>query len=363
MISEQQKWLNKAINSLRKHANSLAVFIVANVREVTVIKNDYSGFSVQNDYMTGKAVQEIVESLRNIGVYVELFVGETQFIKAFLAGSIEKVDRENKLVWNMAQSGTGPARKSLIPCFCNLHHMTFCNSDGHVVALLRHKYHATSILKAHGILVPRTWLYVPEHGWLDQHAPPQGLKVIVKPTYEAACIGITKECVRFCDETLEGFVRDHARTMRQPMTVQEFVSGYEIDVPVFFTPEAFAPKVLGVSVAGMDHLGDDILDYEKLSNHEYDFFDFSQINPTASIDIALTAERAANILGIQGYGRIDFRCTEAGQFFVIDMQTMPDIHSQSSTHKVISELIESDNSVYEALIATNCSLLRIFNSH
>ena len=183
MLEDSRKWVADSLAQLRLHAGQLAVLVVANIKDVTVVQDDYLGFSVQNDYMTERVIREIVQSLRDIGSYVELFVGEDAFIRSVLSGAIEHIDRPKKLVLNLAQSGTGPARKSLIPCFCNLHGLPYCNSDGHVVALLRHKYHATSILRDHGLSVPRTWLFQEDDEWLNGARPPDDLKVIVKPTY------------------------------------------------------------------------------------------------------------------------------------------------------------------------------------
>ena len=221
MLEDSRKWVADSLAQLHLHAGQLAVFLVANIKDVTVVQDDYLGFSVQNDYMTERVIREIVQSLRDIGSYVELFIGEDAFIQAILSGAVERVDRPRKLVFNLAQSGTGPARKSLIPCFCNLHALPYCNSDGHVVALLRHKYHSTSILRDHGLSVPRTWLFQQDGEWLNGDRPPDGLKVIVKPTYEAACIGLSRDCVRPSDAELDVFARARAKLMRQPLTVQE----------------------------------------------------------------------------------------------------------------------------------------------
>jgi len=360
MLEDSRKWVADSLAQLHLHAGQLAVFLVANIKDVTVVHDDYLGFSVQNDYMTERVIREIIQSLRDIGCYVELFIGEDAFIQAILSGAVERVHRPHKLVFNLAQSGTGPARKSLIPCFCNLHALPYCNSDGHVVALLRHKYHATSILRDHGLRLPRTWLFQQDGEWLNGDRPPDGLKVIVKPTYEAACIGLSRDCVRPSDAELDVFAGARARLMRQPLTVQEFIQGYDVDVPVYYVPDAFAPMAAGVSVGGRRNLGDDFLDYDTLTNRSYDFFDFSEISPSAADAMCRAAERAARVLGIRGYGRIDFRIAESGEFFLIDMQTMPDIHGQSSVQFVFASAMASAQDVYPALLAINCRALSLF---
>jgi len=362
MLDAAAKWINDSLVDLRSNAADLAVFVVANIKNVTIVEDDYTLFSVHNDYMTEGVIHAILQSLRDLGLYVELFIGEDAFIQAVLNGSVQKVARRHKLVFNLAQSGTGPARKSLIPCFCNLHRIPFCNSDGHVVALLRHKYHATAILHDHGIPVPRTWLFQEDGTWLEGSKPPDGLKVIVKPTYEAACIGLSRDSVRTSDAILDSFALERATLLRQPLTVQEFVDGYDIDVPVFMVPKAVAPMAVGVSVGGKRDLAGDFLDFDTLNARSYNFFDGAEVSALPVDEMCQAAEKAARVLGIKGYGRIDFRCTAAGNFSLIDMQTMPDIHEQSSVHFVLKSRLVHAMDAYAALIAINCRHLRLFAS-
>lgn len=360
MRERARNWVGESLLELRRNSSKLAVFVVANIKDVTIVEDDYRGFSVHNDYMTESVIHGILQSLREIGIYVELFIGEDAFIKAVHAGAVEAVARDRKLVLNLAQSGTGPARKSLVPCFCNLHHIPYCNSDGHVVALLRHKYHATSILREHGVSVPQTWLFQESGEWLNGKRPPDGMKIIVKPTYEAACIGLSRDSVRHSDASLDAFATERAALMRQPLTVQEFIQGYEIDVPVFLAPSPAAPMAVGVSVGGKRDLADDFLDFETLSQRSYDFFDAGEVAGLPADAMCRAAETAASVLGIEGYGRIDFRATEFGAFYLIDMQTMPDIHAQSSVHFAMKSGLVDMADIYPALVAINCRHLQLF---
>jgi len=356
MASEHRDWIRSALEKLKAQASQFAIFVIANIKNVTVVDDDYAGFSVHNDYMTEQVINEIIGSLRDFGTYVRLFVGEDAFLRAVLDGEIDEIRRPKKFVYNLAQTGTGPARKALIPTFCNLHHLPYGNSDGHVVALLRHKYHATSILRDHGFPVPRTWFYLQTGTWLQNERPPNGLKVIVKATYEAASIGLSKECVRTCDQYLEEFARNHSQTLRQPLTVQEFIEGYEIEVPVFSAPDAYAPGAVGVSIRGTRRLGDNFLDYHCLDDRAYDFFDFVEENKELSTKLRSVTEKAATVLGIAGVGRIDYRAIPAGSFYITDMQTMPDIYVQSSVQFVLTRYI-INHDPYAALVALNCQRL------
>jgi D-alanine-D-alanine ligase len=358
MPGDPGQWIQSVTAQLHSRATEFAVFVVANIKNVTVVSDDYEGFSVHNDYMTERVINDIVASLRSSGLFVQLFIGEDAFIRAVLDGTVDGIQRPKKLVYNLAQTGTGPARKALIPTFCNLHRIPCCNSDGHVVALLRHKYHATSILRDHGFPTPSTWFFQQSGEWLRGERPPAGSKIIVKASYEAASIGLSKESVRVCDGDLERFARDRARVLRQPLTVQTFIDGYEIEVPVLSAPAPYAPIAIGVSINGDRKLGEGFLDYECLDNRAYEFFDFAEENRKLANELCRVAEGAAAVLGIAGVGRIDFRATQKGEYYITDMQTMPDIYKQSSVHMALTRLVV-DGEQFTSLVAINCARLAL----
>jgi D-alanine-D-alanine ligase len=356
MPGNPEQWVQRVTAQLRSQASQFAVFLVANIKNITVVQDDYEGFSVHNDYMTEQVIDEIVRSLRDSGLFVQLFVGEDAFIHAVLNRTVECVERPKKLVYNLAQTGTGPARKALVPTFCNLHCIPCSNSDGHVVALLRHKYHATSILRDHGFSVPRTWFFLQTGEWLRRERPPAGLKIIVKATYEAASIGLSKDCVRLSDDSLDEFARAHARILRQPLTVQEFIDGYEVEVPIISAPDPYAPSAIGVSINGIHELGSGFLDYNCLDERAYGFYYFDQEKQDLATQLCRVAEDAATVLGIAGVGRIDFRATRRGSYYVTDMQTMPDIYKQSSVYVAMNRSMV-DGDPYTSLVAINCARL------
>ena len=80
MLGSPREWLQLVTARLRSEASEIAVFIVANIKNVTVVDDDYEGFSVHNDYMTEQVINEIVTSLRNSGLFVQLFIGEDAFV-------------------------------------------------------------------------------------------------------------------------------------------------------------------------------------------------------------------------------------------------------------------------------------------
>jgi D-alanine-D-alanine ligase len=355
--SSQERWIQTALAEFRENASKHAIFIVASLKSETGVMDDYEGFSVQNDYLHERVLHDIGGALQREGAYVRYFNGEDAFIRAYHRGEIDKVQRPHKLVFNLAQSGTGPARKSLIPCFCNLHHIPYCNSNGEVVALLRHKYHVSSILRDHGFPVPSSWYFLENGEWLQSKKPEVGRKVIIKAIYESACIGLAPECVRVVDSSLDLFAKEHARRLRQPLIIQEFIPGFEVDVPVFSAPAPYAPAAIGVSIDQERDLGERFLHFQNLASGDFGFYDFGEVDSELALRLRTIAQETAVTLDLTGYGRIDFRVDTSGRPYIIDLQTLPDIFPHSSVHASLTTGIVEAADVYSTLVAINCKRL------
>jgi hypothetical protein len=105
---------------------------------------------------------------------------------------VHAVQRSNKIVYNLAQTGTGPARKALIPTFCNLHHLPFSNSHGHVVALLAPQVTTRCLYFAPRLTCRADVVFLTVRRVASERKAPDGLKIIVKATYEAASMPIRR---------------------------------------------------------------------------------------------------------------------------------------------------------------------------
>lgn len=324
--------LKNAIEKVKKSSKDFAVYIVANIKDSTKNISDYSTNSIITEYFTEDELEGIVLAFRAHGIYVDVSSEETEFISKMINGDLEKLPMKYKTVYTSAQKGTGPGRKSLIPSFCNMLNIPIMGSNAYVRSLCRHKYHASSILRQHGLQEMKAWLYNPGSGWLLNLKPPSGIKIIIKPVYESASIGVDEKSIVNFDEGSEDIIRQHSLIFNQPIIVQEFISGYEVEVPVLLdSGMPYALGAIGISVNGKTLLGNQILTYDIVYNDRYNFYDFEEIVDESSINnITKCAEKSAQILGIEGLGRIDFRVLLNGQFYITDVSTNPHIIKHSS---------------------------------
>lgn len=341
MVNSIRSEFAENVRSILRKSKALikdtSITVVANVKGQTQT-NDYHDYSVITDFFSEKEMEEIITAFRSFGYYVEAFVDEMDFIKVIVGGNKGK-QRLREIVYNTSQKGTGASRHALMPAFCKLYEVPYIGSNGYVSSLCRHKYHFNNLLFRYQEHLPKAWMYENGKGWLLDQKPPVGLKVILKPIYEAASIGITEDSVIAYSPASEEHIKNRSEKLNQPLQVEEFIEGYEVEVPIIIDARGIHPLgPVGISLNGSKLLGDKILGYETVYDDQYSFYDFFPHNPETSMGILDCASLSAKVLGMEDFGRIDFRVSSNGKFYLMDVTTNPHTTVHSSCNFIFHQL-------------------------
>lgn len=302
-------------------APDVRLLFVTNIRTGEFTDLGPNGVMNTAQYYTRRQADGMARSLRDLGLTVEPYFSEVDLIQALLYG--DDSDGRRRIVYTTAEGGSGSGRRALIPALCNLLGVPLLNSGAHAATLVRHKFHAYSVLRQVDVRMPKSWLYG-QSGWLGGLAPIAGTRVIVKPVYESMGIGVDDDSVQVVDDTFDAFVTEKAEKFGQPAIVQEFVSGEEVGVPVArvgTTTIALPPIVQRRANGDMyDHL-------PKTFRDEHIEHDLSHTPFKGSL-VQLEALRAAAVLAfdsleMKGVGRIDFRIDADGRQWAFDTNGEP----------------------------------------
>lgn len=323
-------YIKGILKPLDRIKNDVAIFVVSNVKDVTNT-TDYSTHSVITDFFSIEEFEEIINGFRDNGFYVESFTDELDFINFVQQGNLEKLPLKKRIVYNTTQKGIGAGRHSLILAFCKALNIPVIGSNAYVAALCRHKYHSNKLINEHLKCVPKAWLFEEGSGWLLGNSPPLLTELIIKPIHEAASIGVSeKSCFTYTNES-NGIISDASRIFKQPIIAEQFIDGYEVEVPILIDVNGFhSIGPVGISISGEKYLGKQILSYDNVYDNLYSFYDFSNENPKIGKRILSAAAKAANILGFQDYARLDFRIDKNENIFLTDTTNNPHIVSHSS---------------------------------
>jgi D-alanine-D-alanine ligase-like ATP-grasp enzyme len=320
-------WVPQALDTADQLKDTIGVLLVANLKGRTTPIDDYETDSIATEFLSTKELDDFIQGFERAGIYCEVVLDESGFLK-WLDGGQLKFGRPRPLVYNVTQNGTGPARFSLVPGLCRLHRISLVDSDAYTVALGQHKFHFISLLENFGLPVARSWWFT-RHGWWPAR-PPAGLRVIAKPTLDSASVGIHRDSVFLVDAGIESRLGALADEFRQAITVQEFVPGFEVEVPVLEALEPRACMAVGIQLHGRRNLDDSILAYDDVFTDGYDFYDFSEEDREQAVRMMEFACRAHVGLGFVGPSRIDFRVSAAGEARIMEVTCKPHLTTHTS---------------------------------
>jgi D-alanine-D-alanine ligase len=272
-------------------------------------------------YYLQRDADAIIRSFQDVGVTVESFFNEIDFVRRLVRPSPAD-DLRTTVVYTTAEGGSGPGRRALIPALCNLLGVPVLNSGAHAATMARHKFHAFAVLRRAGVRMPDTWQYFGDH-WSGSAVPPLGCKVIVKPTYESMGIGVGDDSVRIVDKDFGDWVAEKSKQFGQPAIVQEFISGDEVGVPVarFESVQALPPIAQRRADGGQYGVAAKTF-YDEHVAHDISHAEYVSTNAQLAA-IRNAAILAFDSLEMRGVGRIDFRIDTDGRAWVFDTNGEP----------------------------------------
>ncbi|MXS76629.1 D-alanine--D-alanine ligase [Nitrosomonas sp. JL21] len=183
-------------------------------------------------------------------------------------------------------------------------------------ALAMDKWRTKLIWQAVGISSPRYAVLQADSNF-DEIAETLGLPLIVKPAREGSTIGLSKVHDK----------RDLAEAYRLAaqhdalVLAEEFIAGKELTVAIL--GETPLP-VVRIEIAG------ELYDYQaKYVSDETRYFCPSGLADELEAAIKAQALQAYQVLGCEGWGRVDLILTAAGQCYFLEANTSPGMTSHS----------------------------------
>jgi len=330
--------IRRAVHEGKASANETAIILVISVRGLTRLRRDYERHSVSASFLTAEELDDVISGYRQAGFYVRHFHDETEFMQWTLEGGLTDLPHPRKLVYTSAVNGTGAGRRCLVPSFCALEGIPTMNSDAYSCAINRHKFHWGRLLGAFGIAVPEAWQFDQRRGWWMDQRPSAGLSVIVKANFEGSSIGLTDEGVGEWSPSIEKLVIELSQDLKQPILVQRFIAGDEVEVPIMELGDELVPFPVTIVRKDGGKLGDDFLSYFKIWEDEYAYTlptDLPNETVRAATNMAI---KAVECLNFRGFSRIDLRIDKSNKPFVIDVSTTPHLTRNSAFAYLFSVL-------------------------
>lgn len=324
--------LNVAIEFVKQRSNDILLILVVKVKDSDTYLSQYDYTS---EFFSADELSDYIDALESLGVFRDVSYGEDDFVQKLSNGYFKKYHHKHKIVFNTTGSRRIRSRSALIPALCELHHLPYASSDILTCAILENKVQCNNLLSYFNFPVPQTWLFDPRIGWMGSK-PPRGIKLIAKPSRESASIGITQQSVGFYTKQYEQQVIEVSNKLNEPVIVQEFIDGWEVEVPVLLLDGPAALPPMGVDLDGTSFLNERFLSYELVYNDNYHYFRFDSVDPDLSQTLMEVAEKTFLALDLYGTVRVDFRIKEDKRYYITDYNNSPHL---TRFHSVASALL------------------------
>lgn len=311
------------------------IFLVANLKKYTEQMSHYViEHASDNEFFSLSEFEEIASSLLKIGLCLNVFYTEIDFID-YILKNYNRLNSSEILVYNLARDGKKEGKKSLIPSFCDYFGLNYTGSNALIVSLCRNKFIWSALSNFFEVKTPKTACYKNStllgNKFLSN-------KYIKKEPIESASINLSENSI------IENF--DWKNVNNEHFLIQEYIDGIEVEVPFFCIDNQYV--ILDPIKLDMHT---DILTSEVSDNNDYSFKLFNDINLEKSLKE--TTKKLVQYIGIDTYGRVDFRIDKKGNFFVIDIATMPYTTKHSSFNFVMQYYGFSSTDLHKLVILSS----------
>lgn len=183
-------------------------------------------------------------------------------------------------------------------------------------ALAMDKWRTKLVWQAAGINSPR-YVLLQASSNFEEVAETLGLPLIVKPVREGSTIGLSK--VQRKQDLAEAY--QLAAQHDALVLAEEFIAGKELTVAIL--GETPLP-IVRIEIAG------ELYDYQaKYFSNDTQYFCPSGLPDALESAIQAQALQAYQVLGCQGWGRVDLILNQQGQFYFLEANTSPGMTSHS----------------------------------
>ncbi len=293
-----------------------------------------SGSEDEAEFDRPETVAAITAALRRLGHKVEPI--DVAGPASRVVARLEALNPD--LIFNTAEGTQGRFREAFYPALFDRLGLPFTGSDAYVCALTLDKRLTKMMVASCGVPTPR-WIFIERMEQLSTEVDKYiRFPVIVKPNFEGSSMGISVDSIVETPSRLRERVQTVLERYPEGVIVEEFIIGNDLTVPYLEK----APTDSGVlEPAQYEFNGEfassrkyEIYDYEMKSIHS----DAVKVRVPSSITPAQRAlvvdftKKVVRELNIRDAARIDYRITEDGEIYFIEINALPSFEPGASIY-------------------------------
>lgn len=305
--------------------NALKVGLTYNLKKE--IESDVEDLEAEYDSI--ETVLAIKEALVESGCEVEL-------IEA-CEGLFDKL-KETKpdVVFNIAEGIGGRGREAQIPAILNFLGIPYTGSDETTLCIALDKALTKRVLSTYNICTPKYKLF---HNSNINAVSSMKFPLIVKPNAEGSSKGISDIAVVNDISQLKETVRKNIEMYGQSMLAEEFISGREFTVAVVGNGSdmtVFPPMEI-IYKNKQEKYNIYSFNVKKNYKEHIEYICPAKIDDKTSKKLINTAKKIYEKLECKDFSRIDFRLSEQGEVYFIEINPLPGLAPDYSDFPMIAK--------------------------
>ncbi|MEN6314790.1 MAG: ATP-grasp domain-containing protein [Clostridiaceae bacterium] len=313
----------------------LIVGIVYNLKKGIVSDAE----DIEAEYDSFDTILAIKDAFAAKGISVELLEANADLIEKLRNTRVD-------IVFNIAEGTAGRGREAQVPAILNFLGVPFSGSDETTLCLALDKAITKRFLSTYNITTPAYQLIKTPEFELDQalHFP-----LIVKPDSEGSSKGISDLAIVDNEEQLYSLITRNFKLYGQSMLAEEYIKGREFTVGILGNGSdmrVFEPLEI-------IYLKEDRESRIYSYNVKRNFKKYIEYSCPPLLD-AVTTQKMKDIaakiymaLDCRDFSRIDFRLSEDGTIYFIEINPLPGLAPGYSDYPMLAEFCGMD---YQTLV-------------
>ena len=241
------------------------------------------------------------------------------------------------IAFNIAEGRSGRGREAEVPAILNLLGIPFTGSDETTLCVALDKALCKRLLSSYRVRTPKSRVFLKEGGIRTG-----GLRfpVIVKPNAEGSSKGIPDVCVASCEGELRALSARSLKLYGGPVLAEEYIAGREFTVGLLGNGETlrvFPP----MEIVFRKNTDRDYRIYSFGVKQDYqNFVDYecpARLTPAQENEMTKTARRVYEALGCRDFARVDFRLSDDGRLYFIEINPLPGLAPGYSDYPMLAE--------------------------
>jgi D-alanine-D-alanine ligase len=245
---------------------------------------------------------------------------------------------EPDVVFNLCEGFGGITQHEMhMASLWELMHLPYTGNAALTLGLAQDKVLCKRLFESKRIHTPAYQVFVsaPQSTYLE-------FQVIAKPAREDASLGVTQQSVANDFDTLKDIVQKLLDKYRQPVLVEKYIPGRELNVSILENPD---PQVVAIGEIDFSRVPKGyhaITSYEAKWLTDHPLYEQTPAVYPARVDADLAmrlgdvALQVFRLLGGRDYGRVDTRVDETGRIYVLEYNPNPDISKDAGYAKALA---------------------------